>query len=202
MTEKMMSVIQQVTALVSVNSFLAGPLSFLVAFCGGLVVLSLVVPAGAILTALGVLTGAGVVSWTFVLWAICGASLGMSVSYSLGLRFGPRLQRIPTLRSRPELTERARSLFERYGYAAILIGYYAGPLRSIVASVAAIMGMSRGKFETANAISAVLWVTGAVSIGAIPGTLFESGSAWLLAGVIVVPLITIALTLLLLRAAS
>jgi membrane protein DedA with SNARE-associated domain len=62
--------------------------------------------------------------------------------------------------------------------------------------------MSRGKFETANAISAVLWVTGAVSIGAIPGTLFESGSAWLLAGVIVVPLITIALTLLLLRAAS
>jgi membrane protein DedA with SNARE-associated domain len=62
--------------------------------------------------------------------------------------------------------------------------------------------MSRGKFETANAISAVLWVAGAVSIGAIPGTLFEPDSAWLLAGVIVVPLVMIALTLLLLRAAS
>ena len=198
----MMSAIQQVTALVSVNSFLAGPLSLLVAFCGGLVGISLVVPAGAILTALGVLTGAGVVSWTFVLWAICGASLGMSVSYSLGLLFGSRLQQIPMFQSRPELTERARSLFERYGYAAILVGYYSGPLRSIVASVAAILGMSRGKFETANAISAVLWVAGAVSIGAIPGTLFEPDSAWLLAGVIVVPFVTIALTLLLLRAAS
>ena len=198
----MMSAIQQVTALVSVNSFLAGPLSFLIAFCGGLVGISLVVPAGAILTALGVLTGAGVVSWTFVLWAICGASLGMSVSYSLGLLFGSRLQRIPLLQSSPELSKRARSLFERYGYAAILIGYYAGPLRSIVASVAAILEMPRGKFEAANAISAVLWVAGAVSIGAIPGTLFEPGSAWLLGGVIVVPLVTIALTLLLLRAAS
>jgi membrane protein DedA with SNARE-associated domain len=198
----MMLAIQQITAFVSLNSFLAGPLSFLIAFCGGLVGTSLVVPAGAILTALGVLTGAGVVSWTFILWAICGVSLGMSISYSLGLLFGSRLQRIPMLQSRPELTERARSLFERYGSAAILIGYYAGPLRAIVASVAAILGMPRGKFETANVISAVLWVVGAVSIGAMPGTLFEPGSPWLLGGVIVVPLITIGLTLLLLRAAS
>jgi membrane protein DedA with SNARE-associated domain len=126
----------------------------------------------------------------------------MSVSYSLGLLFGSRLQRIPLLQSRPELSERARSLFERCGYAAILIGYYSGPLRSIVASVAAILGMSRGKFETANAISAVLWIAGAVSIGAIPGTLFEPDSAWLFAGVIVVPLATIGLTVLLLRIAS
>src|SRR3977135_127873 len=126
----MMLAIHQLTAFVSLNSFLAGPLSFLIAFCGGLVGTSLVVPAGAILTALGVLTGAGVVSWTFILWAICGVSLGMSVSYSLGLLFGPRLQRIPILRSRPELAEHARGLFARYGYAAILIGYYSGPLRS------------------------------------------------------------------------
>src|SRR3979409_52325 len=127
-------------------------------------------PAGAILTALGVLTGAGIVSWTFILWAICGVSLGMSVSYSLGLLFGPRLQRIPMLQSRPELTERARSLFERYGYAGILIGYYSGSLRSIVASVAAILGMPRRKFELANIVPAVIWSAGAAAIGAIPGT--------------------------------
>jgi len=158
-------------------------------------------PAGAILTALGVLTGAGIVSWTFVLWAICGASLGMSVSYSLGLLFGPRLQRIPILRSRPELAEHARGLFARYGYAAILIGYYSGPLRSVVASVSATAGMPRRKFELANIVSAVIWSAGAAAIGAIPGTLIEPGSPWLLAGVVLVPLVTIGLTVLLLRVA-
>ena len=105
------------------------------------------------------------------------------------------------LRSRPELIERARGLFERYGYVAILIGYYSGPLRSLVASASAIAGMPRGKFELANVMSAVAWSAGAVAIGAIPGTLIEPGSAWLVPGVILVPLVTIGLTALLLRAA-
>jgi membrane protein DedA with SNARE-associated domain len=61
--------------------------------------------------------------------------------------------------------------------------------------------MPRRKFELANIVSAVIWSAGAAVIGAIPGTLIEPGSPWLLAGVVLVPLVTIGLTVLLLRVA-
>jgi membrane protein DedA with SNARE-associated domain len=45
---------------------------------------------------------------------------------------------------------RARSLFERFGFVAILIAYFSGPLRAPVAGAAAIAGMARWNFEMAN----------------------------------------------------
>jgi membrane protein DedA with SNARE-associated domain len=186
---------------VAQHAHLAGPLSLLIAFSGSLVGTSLVTPSGAIITALGVLMGAGVVSWTFVLWAIAGAALGMSASYALGQWFGPRVLQISMIQSRPELVARARALFARYGVIAILIGYYAGPPRSLVASIAAIAGMPRLKFEVTNILSATIWVAGAAVIGAIPGTMIDPDSPWLLAGAFVVPVITITVTFVLLRAA-
>ena len=199
-----MSAIQQITALIHANSSFAGPLCLIVAFLGCLLGTNLIVPAGAILTALGVLIGAGVLSWTIMPWAACGASVGMSASYTLGLRLGSRVRRIPLLRTRPEFIERARGLFERYGFASILIGYFSGPLRAPVASVAAIAGMRRGQFELANIVSALIWAVVAVGIGAIPGAMIEPNSIWLLIGPILVPVITIGISMaiLFLRSAS
>jgi membrane protein DedA with SNARE-associated domain len=197
----MMEVIQKISVLVAEQAYLAGPLSLLIAFMGCLVGTSLMMPSGAIITALGVLMGAGVVSWTFILWAIGGAALGMSVSYGLGQWFGPRLLTMPIVQARPQLVERVRALFARYGVIAILIGYYTGPPRSLVASTAAIAGMPRVKFEIANILFATIWVAGAATIGAVPGTLIEPDSPWLLAGALIMPVVTIALTVLLLRAA-
>ena len=197
-------IIGDVSTLIHANSSFAGPLGLVVAFLGSLLGTNLIVPAGAILTALGVLIGAGVLSWTIVLWAACGAAVGMSASYTLGLRLGPRVQRIPLLRTRPEFIERARGLFERYGFASILISYFSGPLRAPVASVAAIAGMRRGQFELANIVSALIWAAVAVGIGAIPGTMIEPNSIWMLIGPILVPIITIGISvaILFLRSAS
>src|SRR3954466_1830780 len=156
-----MSIAQQITTLIHAHSSLAGPVSFAVAFFGCLLGTNVVVPAGAVVTAMGVLTGAGVISWTFAPWAACGAALGMSASYTLGLRFGAHVQDFPLLRSRPVIIQRARALFERYGFAAILIAYFSGPLRAPTACVAAISGMRRGRFEVANIACSVLWTVGA-----------------------------------------
>jgi membrane protein DedA with SNARE-associated domain len=136
-----MSIVQQITTFIHVNSSLAGPLSFFVTFFGCLLGTNLIVPAGAIMGAMGVLAGAGVISWKFALWAPCGAALGMSASYTIGRRLGLRLQGIPFLRQQATLMVRARSLFERFGFVAILIAYFSGPLRAPVAGVAAIAGM-------------------------------------------------------------
>src|SRR5437773_964280 len=59
-TEKAMTLSEQVAVVVSANSALAGPLCFLAALLGSLLGTNLVVPGGAVLTAAGVLIGAGV----------------------------------------------------------------------------------------------------------------------------------------------
>jgi membrane protein DedA with SNARE-associated domain len=184
-----MSTVQQMTAFITANSSLAGPLSFLVTFFGCLFGSNFVVPAGAILGAMGVLTGAGVISWHFALWAPCGAALGMSASFTIGRYLGPRLQQ-----ARPKLMARARSLFERFGFVAILIAYFSGPLRAPVAVVAAIAGMTRWRFELANLFSAVVWTVWAIGIGAIPGLLIEPHSAWLPVSLVLVPTATVVIS--------
>jgi membrane protein DedA with SNARE-associated domain len=189
-----MSIAQQITALIHANSSLAGPLSFFVTFFGCLLGTNLVVPAGAIMTAMGVLTGAGVISWKFALWAPCGAVLGMSASFAIGRRLGPRLQRIALLRAQPKLMVRARSLFEQFGFVAILIGYFSGPLRAPVAAVAAIAGMTRWNFELANLFSAVVWTVCSVGIGAVPGLMIDPNSRWLPVGLVLVPAATVGIS--------
>lgn len=189
-----MSFFQYIALWIPANSALLGPFILLVTFLGSLLGTNLVVPAGAILTAFGVLIGAGVISWTAVLWGIFGACLGMSASYSIGLRLGPRVQEIPLLRAGPQLLERARLLFERYGFASILIGYFCGPLRAAVACVAAFAGMTRASFELANVTSSIVWAFAIIGIGVLPGTMIGANSVWLFLGPIFVPVITIGIS--------
>lgn len=196
-----MDIIQKISALIAAQADWAGPLGFVIAFFGCLVGSSFVVPAAAIVTATGVLIGAGVVSWTFVLWAIGGAVLGMSVSYELGKRCGPRLLEMRMLQSRQQLVARVRGLFERYGIAAIMVGYHIGPARALVTSVAGITGMPRLKFETASIVSAMVWIVDHALIGVIPGTLIDADSPWLLPVTLGAPVVVIVLTVLLLRKA-
>src|SRR5258708_2421989 len=185
-----MSVVQQIITFIQANSVFASPMSFAIAFFGCLLGTNFIVPAGAILTAMGVLTGAGVISWTFAPWVACGAALGMSASFGLGLRFGSRLESMPLLRTRPKVIERARTLFERYGFVSILIAYFSGPLRAPVASAAAIAGMRRRKFELANAASSLVWTICGVRAGAIPGAMIQPDSDWLPIGLVLLPAAT------------
>jgi membrane-associated protein len=189
-----MSIVQQLTAFIHVNASLAGPLGMFAAFFGCLLGPNLVLPVGAILGAMGVLTGAGVISWKFALWVPCGAALGMSASFAIGRRFGPRLQRISLLRAQPKLMDHARSLFERFGFVAILIGYFSGPLRAPVAAVAAIAGMTRWNFELANIFSALVWTIWSVGVGVVPGLMIEPNSVWLLVGLVLVPAATLGIS--------
>ena len=185
-------------ALVHSYSAVIGPLSFAIAFLGCLLGPNLLVPAGAFLTAMGVLVGAGIFSWTIVVWAACGAVVGLSGSYSIGLRLGASVRRMSLLRRWPDLMDRAEALFLRYGFAAILIAYLSGPLRAPVAAVAAIAGMRRVPFELANLVSAFVWAAFSVCLGAAPGTLIDPNSPWLLIAPFLVPLITVGISIIIL----
>jgi membrane-associated protein len=182
-----MMVAQQITAFIHANSLFAGPLAFAVALLGALLGTNLIVPSGAIVSAMGVLVGAGVIEWTIVPWAACGAILGMSVSYVLGMRYGSQVRRFGLLQIWPKVMERADTLFARFGFVSILIAHFSGPLRAAIATIAGVARMPRITFELANVTAALIWASTAVCVGAVPGSIINPASYWLLAAVIIVP---------------
>ncbi|MEH2483549.1 membrane-associated protein [Nitrobacteraceae bacterium AZCC 2146] len=190
----MISTVQDVTALIQTHAAFAGLLGFVVAFFGSFLGTNLIVPAGSVLTAMGVLMGAGVIPWTILVWAACGAALGMTACYAFGQYFGDRVQQIPLLKNRPEFMRRAKAIFEKHGFLSILIGYFSGPLRAPIACIAGIADMGRLRFELANLSSAFIWSAVAIGIGAAPGAIIEPDSIWLLIAPVLVPAVMVGLS--------
>lgn len=155
----MEELISRTTGLIAQYGFWAGPIVGLLAFGESLAVVGVLIPATAILFAVGGFMGAGIVEpLPVLLWAIGGAFLGDWVSYAIGRRIGPRAYRSwPLNRNRPAVA-RARLFFRRYGFAAVFVGRFLGPLRATVPLVAGVMEMGRRRFQIANILSATIWV--------------------------------------------
>lgn len=137
----------------------SGPIIGLLAFCESLVVIGLFVPAIATMVAVGGLIGAGLVAPAPVFaCAAIGAILGDWISYALGRSVGPAIYRHRWLRGHRLAFARARLFFRRHGFIAVLLGRFLGPIRSTVPVVAGAVQMPHIPFQTANILSALLWV--------------------------------------------
>ncbi len=155
----MEELIARATALITEHGVWAGPIIGLLAFGESLAVVGLLIPATALMIAAGGLLGSGVISPVPVLaFAIGGAILGDWISYAVGRRIGPSIYRRWPLNQHRSSVARARLFFRRYGFAAIFIGRFLGPIRSTIPLVAGVMEMDRRRFQRANISSAVLWV--------------------------------------------
>jgi membrane protein DedA with SNARE-associated domain len=60
---------------------------------------------------------------------------------------------------------RARLFFYRYGFLAVLIGRFLGPVRSVIPTVAGAMGMPQVRFQLANVLSAAAWMPALLAPG-------------------------------------
>ncbi|HEX7853701.1 MAG TPA: DedA family protein [Sphingobium sp.] len=137
----------------------SGPIIGLLAFLESLVIIGLFVPAIATMIAVGGLIGAGIIEPAPVCaCAVVGAILGDWTSYALGRFIGPAVYRHPWLSGHQLGFARARLFFRRYGFLSIIIGRFLGPIRSTVPLVAGVVKMPQGQFQTANILSALLWV--------------------------------------------
>ncbi|WP_019997663.1 DedA family protein [Aureimonas ureilytica] len=134
------------------------PIVLLISLGESLVLVGLVIPATAVMLLIGGLMGAGLISPVPVLvGAIVGAVLGDIVSYVIGRWLGPGIVHRPLFqRYRPAIA-RTRLFFRRYGFAAVFLGRFLGPIRSTVPLVAGMMAMGQTRFQIANVASAVLW---------------------------------------------
>lgn len=160
-------IIQSIIAFVRDNQHWTIVIVGLLAFGESLAVVSLLLPATAILLGIGALIGAGGVAfWPVWLAAVTGAFLGDWVSYVVGRKLGWRIVQIWPLRRRPDIVMKGHAFFERWGLWSVFIGRFFGPLRAIVPLIAGICQMPRLPFMTGNLLSAMLWAFGMLAPGA------------------------------------
>lgn len=137
----------------------AGPIIGLLAFGESLAVVGLLIPATALMIAVGGLIGSGVIEpLPVIAFGVAGAVLGDWVSYALGRAIGPSIYRRWPLNRHRTSVARARLFFRQYGFMSIFIGRFLGPLRSTIPLVAGVMDMQQRRFQLANVTSAMLWV--------------------------------------------
>jgi membrane protein DedA with SNARE-associated domain len=189
-----MSVSAQIVEFIATNGFWTGPLSFALALFSSILGPNFFIPAGTILVSVGTLAGSDLIQWTVCLWAAAGAACGSIVSFALGVWLGPVILQTRFLAKRRDLVERAHVLFETYGFAAIFVGYFSGPLRAVVVATAAVAGMSPLRFHIVNVVAALVWGPVFIAQGAIFGALVDRGQPWFLLVPIGAPLILAAVS--------
>ncbi len=110
---------------------------------------------------LSILAGAAGISDIDILplWVgiFSGAVLGDWVSYLIGLHFKESVFHVWPLSRYPNLMPQGHAFFERWGWWAVFLGRFFGPLRAIVPLLAGIFFMPHLLFQVANVGSAFIW---------------------------------------------
>lgn len=158
---------QDMLSLIRENAALAVPLTFLVAFCESVALVSFLVPATVLLIGLGAIVGTGAVEFLPV-WAAAaaGAVAGDALSYWLGRRFKGRVASMWPLSRDPSLLPRAEAFFRRWGVAGVFFGRFLGPMRATVPLAAGVTAMPVLRFKLATVASAAVWSAAMLAPGA------------------------------------
>jgi membrane protein DedA with SNARE-associated domain len=167
---------QHVIAFVRAHEAWTAPIVFVVAFGESLAFVSLVLPAWAVLVAVGAMMKTDSVFFLSVAIAgALGAALGDWLSYWIGDRFKGSIPRMWPFSAHPNLLKRGEAFIKRWGVLAIVIGRFSGPLRASVPIVAGVLGMPYLPFQIANFSSALVWVMALLLLGDVGGQV----STWL-----------------------
>lgn len=138
----------------------------LLAFGESLALVSLVVPASAILLALGALIAtADLDFWSLLAAASFGATLGDWASYEIAKRFKYSVFRVWPLSRYPQMIIRGEAFTHKYGIGAVFLGRFFGPFRAVVPLFAGIFAMPFMPFMAANIASSILWAFGVLAPG-------------------------------------
>lgn len=133
-------------------------------------IISILIPSTAILVGVGALVATGEVEF-MPIWqgASIGAIIGSCTSWWLGRHYGDWILRQWPMNKEPELAEKGRGAFAKWGGAALLIGHFFGPLRAVVFLLAGIARMPFRRFIGWNIIGAIAWAFAVPKSGEIGG---------------------------------
>ena len=149
---------QEIVEFVKAHEAWAAPIVFGLAFGESLAFISLLIPAWAALVGIGVLIASGGINfWPIWIAGSLGAAIGDWLSYWIGVTFKDSVAHMWPLSRHPDLLPRGHRFVERFGFYAIFLGRFFGPLRASVPLVAGILTMPSLPFQFANFSSAFLW---------------------------------------------
>ncbi|GGG10129.1 alkaline phosphatase [Paenibacillus albidus] len=128
---------------------------------------------------------------TLVLVAFAGTTIGMTITYFIGLKAGmPFIQRYGKwFLFSPAKLEKTQRWFERYGSILISIGYFVPGVRHFTGYFAGIIALPFRKFALYAYGGALFWVVLFLGIGRVFGPqwmgifhLFEVYALWIISG--------------------
>jgi len=95
-----------------------------------------------------------------MLAAFLGALVSDHLGYYLGRWIGPRFHHSRFAKKYHERINRAETLFQKHGAAAIVIGRLVPAIRSITPLFTGISGLSKGRFSLVDVLACLLWAAG------------------------------------------
>jgi membrane protein DedA with SNARE-associated domain len=162
----MESLAQPLIAFIAAHAHWAAVIMFVTAFGESFAFLSLLFPGTTLLIAAGTLMSGGTLPYAPVLIAaVLGATLGDTVSYWIGRRYGDSITRIWPFTRNPELLPTGIRFFAKHGGKSVFIGRFFGPIRAVIPLAAGVMRMPRGWFWFANFTSALVWAPMLLFVG-------------------------------------
>ena len=185
------SLLQGILDWVTLHPYLAGLLVFLIALLESLIVIGLLIPGAFLLFGAGALIATGNLSLVpILLWTICGAITGDTISFLIGRHYHQRLRVMWPLRRYPAMVNRGTDFFFRHGGKSVFMARFVGPVRPIVPAIAGMMEMPVARFLGVDVVASVLWAPAYI----LPGMVFGAslGLAAEVAGRLVVLLVVIA----------
>ncbi len=148
-----------IKAYVLFHKDMAGPILAGLAFGESLVLVGLFFPATFIMVFAGLAIQQGQLDGSMVIgWSIAGAVVGDAVTYWIGLWLGPKIVHHWPLNREKAAVAKARLFFRKYGFLAIFIGRFLGPVRPTIPLVGGILRMRQITFQLANVASSLIWV--------------------------------------------
>ncbi len=146
--------------------------AFVISFIEALPIIGTIVPGSITMTVLGILIGSKSIPFLPAFLMSCiGAYIGDILGFACGRCFKHRLTGIWPFKKHPEWITKSEAFFQRHGSKSIIIGRFAGPIRSTVPMVAGLLNMPWRFFLTAAIISATLWSIVYMGPGILLGSL-------------------------------
>ena len=163
-------IVQPLLSIIAAHAHWAAVIMFVTAFGESFAFLSLLFPGTTLLIAAGTLMSNHTLPYVPVLiGAVAGATLGDTVSYWLGRRYGGGIARIWPFSRNPDLLPSGIAFFAKHGGISVFIGRFFGPVRAVIPLAAGIMEMPRGRFWLANFTSALVWAPMLLFVGDVAG---------------------------------
>jgi membrane-associated protein len=167
---------------------------FAIVFAETGLLLGFFLPGDSLLFTAGILASQGYLDIYLLLVVLAGAAIiGDSVGYSIGRKLGPRIfSKEESLLFNKSHIDKAQKFFEKHGPKTIIIARFVPIVRTFAPTLAGVGKMNYGLFLAYNIVGGLLWTVSITVLGYYLGLKVDNIEKYILPGVVLIVLLSIA----------